>query len=257
MLAQDRRSKIKDHLLQAKSATVSDLASMFHVTPETIRRDFDVLEAEGFLEKVYGGAILRTHVNMNVDYQTLSNVMVENKQLIAKRACKFILPGDCIFIDSSSTATAIVDNLPDIDNIELNILTNSFNVVSKLLNYPNITTTVIGGILNCKNQGFFGPIAAKQFSEYHLDKAFISCRSINIEKGLSDANETEAEIHKITISQATKVYLIMDNTKLNRINFSKIAGWPIPNIEALITDEPLSYEWKEFLQSQQIKYVDQ
>lgn len=256
MIAVERRNKIKEILLETKSVSVSEIASLCNVTLETVRRDFEALEADGFLERVHGGAILRRRAKMNVDFNTLSTLLVENKQVIAHKAAEFIIPGDCIFVDHSSTALRLLDEIPNLDTIELNVLTNSLGVISKLINYPNITTTAVGGVINCRSHGLFGSVTTSFFSEYHLDKAFISCRSLHMEKGLCDANEQEADIHKAAIRNSTSVYLIMDHTKLDRTNFSRISNWPIPNLAALITDKPLSAAWREFLDSRMIPYYD-
>ena len=49
MMTAQRREKLKKYLLEYKSATVAEMARRFQVSGQTIRRDFEVLEMEGFL----------------------------------------------------------------------------------------------------------------------------------------------------------------------------------------------------------------
>ena len=58
MLAMDRRNLILDRVQQLSSVRVGDLAEEFGVTEETIRRDLEKLEEEGYVTRTYGGAVL-------------------------------------------------------------------------------------------------------------------------------------------------------------------------------------------------------
>ena len=54
MIAAVRKQKILDVVLEKKSATVVELARMFNVTNETIRRDLTDLEKQGKLKTIDG-----------------------------------------------------------------------------------------------------------------------------------------------------------------------------------------------------------
>jgi len=58
--AKDRIQAIKQMVANDKKVTVSNLSGIFQVTEETIRRDLEKLEDEGFLTRTYGGAVLNT-----------------------------------------------------------------------------------------------------------------------------------------------------------------------------------------------------
>ncbi|HBO0717580.1 TPA: helix-turn-helix domain-containing protein, partial [Escherichia coli] len=57
MAAKDRIQAIKQMVANDKKVTVSNLSGIFQVTEETIRRDLEKLEDEGFLTRTYGGAV--------------------------------------------------------------------------------------------------------------------------------------------------------------------------------------------------------
>ena len=67
MIGAVRRQKIAELVHEKKSASVSELASIFSVTGETIRRDLKALESEGTLKRSYGGAYVQTGVDNLVD----------------------------------------------------------------------------------------------------------------------------------------------------------------------------------------------
>ena len=49
MMTVQRREELKLYLLEYKTATVAAMAIKFSVSGQTIRRDFEALEQEGFL----------------------------------------------------------------------------------------------------------------------------------------------------------------------------------------------------------------
>ncbi len=72
MLSIERREKIKEILLTKKNVTVAEMAELFSVSTETIRRDFELLSNEGFLIKTYGGASLLFKKNITVSQKIKS-----------------------------------------------------------------------------------------------------------------------------------------------------------------------------------------
>ena len=57
MLAVQRRSKIVAELNSGGSVKVSALVAILGVSDMTVRRDLTVLQRQGMLEKVHGGAV--------------------------------------------------------------------------------------------------------------------------------------------------------------------------------------------------------
>lgn len=251
MLSIQRRDEIKVILLEKGSVTVSELVDHFNVSFQTIRRDFDVLEAEGFLSRAYGGAVLKQHVKADVDVEVLELLFLDNKQRITKKASEFIYSGDCIFLDYSTTVSQIIDFIKD---RKITVMTNSIRAINKLIDCRNIKLFTTGGEYDFDNYYFAGHFADKFVSNFHLDKAFLSCRAISMENGLTDRDEKEADIHRLMIENADSVYLLMDHTKFDNVAFVHTCGFE--KVTAVITDFLLSDTWKEFLTEKKIEYYE-
>jgi DeoR/GlpR family transcriptional regulator of sugar metabolism len=251
MLSIQRRNEIKSILWARRSVTVSELAEHFRVCKETIRRDFDVLGAEGFLTKAYGGAVLKKRVKSEADYEALSELFVDNKRRIAKKAAEFVYPGECVFLDSSTTVMQLVS---EIKERSLTVVTNSFKVLQELVGSSNIKLISVGGELNVKTYGFGGRLAEQYISNFHLDKAFLSCRALSMQKGLSDKEEDEAWMHRAIIENADSVYLLVDHNKFDKVTFMRICDFD--NITGVVTDFELPGEWKEFFKSKDIAFYE-
>lgn len=241
-LSLQRRNEIKKWLLEEKTLTVAALSNRFNVTYETIRRDLEILEKEGFLKKVYGGAALNERVQNKVDFSTLVELFSESKQLIAKKAAQFIRENDCIFLDSSTTAYHLAAEITDSN---LTVMSNSLKVLSKLSEYPSINVTGVGGTLDRINYSFLGASACAQLANFHLDKAFISCSALDMTYGLSDKYEEVGILHKTVMKNSNEVFLIVDHTKFNKVAFSIFENFE--KVKAIITDQKPSIAWCNFL----------
>lgn len=91
MAAKDRIQAIKQMVANDKKVTVSNLSSIFQVTEETIRRDLEKLEDEGFLTRTYGGAVLNSAVLAdNIHFYKRAKSFYEEKQIIARNTLPFI-----------------------------------------------------------------------------------------------------------------------------------------------------------------------
>ena len=101
MLAIERKNEILNKLRLEQRVLVSQLAAHYGVTEETIRRDLDKLEKEGYATKTYGGAIWGNSTKTDLSYTIRNKTNVEAKRTIAKLVCSQIVDGDHIMLDDS------------------------------------------------------------------------------------------------------------------------------------------------------------
>lgn len=227
-----------------------DLAERYQVSLETIRRDIREMELSGTAKKVYGGAVLANRVSSGPGFSYLSHIMVDTKRKMAEIAAQMIKASDCIYIDFSTTCGQMADIIGAFQ-IPVNVMTSSLDVMTKLEDRSNISLIAVGGEWDADNRAFMGSTTVRTIQMYHLDKAFISCRSISMLHGISDKSGVESELRKAIIDSANQVYLVVDHSKFDKIAFVKTAGFEM--ITAVITDKEPSAEWKEFLETRGIE----
>ena len=141
MLAIERKNEILQKLRAEQRVLVSELAAHYQVTEETIRRDLDKLEKEGYATKTYGGAILGNSTKTDLSHAIRSKTNVEFKNQIADLVCQMVDDGDHLMIDDSSTALFCAKKLRDKKN--LTIITNSVELVVELANVETISATIM------------------------------------------------------------------------------------------------------------------
>ncbi len=242
MLAVARRNQIRELLLEKKSITVVELSEAFGVTEETVRRDLQLLENEGFLSRTYGGAFITEGVLNEVDLKLRETAYLGSKEKIAAECASLVHHGDTVFLDASTTAAVVAKALR---SLRITVVTNSLMVVDQLKDMENIHLILIGGTYSPKSKAFNGGMTLKELRNYYVDKAFMSCRSVSMEHGITDSNEEIAQLRQLLLSASQQVFLIADRSKLGKTSFVHICDFE--EIDALISDYSFSEEWRSFL----------
>lgn len=243
MLSFQRREEIKHLLLQKNSVTVGEIAKRFNVSSETVRRDLAALCNEGFCTKTYGGASLVARSTSVTNSSIKKNLRLEEKQLIARIGADLIKPNDCIFLDHSTT---VAEMCQEIRNMHLTVVTNSMWVIRELGSLENINLVITGGKVSIDDQGIFGMETQNFLREHYFDKAFFSCKSLNLTKGVFDANAQIAAFRRILCEQSEQSFLMADHTKFGVPGF--VHSIDYQNLDALITDMKLDKKWKQKLE---------
>ena len=91
-----RRQAIADLIEKNERVDVNELASLFEVTIETVRRDLIALEESGLVGRVHGGAVLRAPGFLKVKAPSASErakLRIKEKIAIAETALSYIPQG--------------------------------------------------------------------------------------------------------------------------------------------------------------------
>ena len=89
MLIINRQQQILDILKRERSVSVPQLAKELFASEPTIRRDLAYLEKQGFLKRVYGGAVLGGAPDREIPYEVRTGEQEDAKAIIARRAAQF------------------------------------------------------------------------------------------------------------------------------------------------------------------------
>ncbi len=247
MLPIERKNQILEILKKNKSVSVSILSEKYNVTEETIRRDLEKLEQEGFVQKIYGGAILNQTIKSDLPFKIREQIQKEEKLIIAKKICEIIQDGDSLTLDSSSTSFVIAKKLKQ--KKKLTIITNSVEILLELSDCKNITVFSTGGLLRESSLSLVGKAADNMLKQFNVDKTIISCKGMDKIKGVTDSNELEAEVKQSMINCAAKSILAIDSSKFNQISFAKIADISAFNI---IASDKYEDTWLEYFKKNNI-----
>ncbi len=241
MFALERQKRITAILEAEGSVLVSKLSMELGVTEETIRRDLEKLEKQELLVRTHGGAVPIDESTYELSLETRKRTNVSIKEKLAKEAVKYVVPGDIIFLDASTTTFYMAKELKKMSNVT--VVTNSIRVVNELANLENLKVIAIGGIVS-NNQSFVGSLAETTVeTNYFANKMFFSSKGVDCEVGILESNEQECGIKMKMMDNCRAKYYLCDRSKIGRVGFVKLA--PLDKINYFITEAELDSIWKE------------
>ena len=228
---------------------VNELAEKYEVTEETIRRDLERLESEGYAKKTYGGAVRNDSMTSELPYTVRKQTNVEGKKYIGEIIGSLISDGDSLLLDTSTTALFTVKSIFSKHN--LTIVTNSVEILLDLPQGNDWNVVSTGGTYRSESMSFYGPAAEETVKKYYADYAIISCKGIDTEKGITDSREIYAMTKKAYMKSAKKVILAVDHTKFDKISFVRLGAFE--DIDAVVTDREPDESWKQFFMEKGIE----
>jgi len=232
MLASERHQQILALLEERGTLRTIDLAEGFQVTDETIRRDLQVLADNDHLARVHGGASSLNGRPKLQSFSERSNQNMDRKRAIANAAVEMIQPGRTYAFDSSTTAVAMVESLPD---LPYRVVSNAFAVIDSLIRMENVEVISTGGRYHPKTHTFVGGDSINTLRRHHIHTAFISCIGFDIERGASEGFEQQATFKERLVQYSEEVVLLIDSSKFNHRSEYYFAS--VERISRIITDK--------------------
>jgi DeoR family glycerol-3-phosphate regulon repressor len=227
----DRHQKIQQ-LVRAKGyVTIEQLAAQFDVTPQTIRRDINLLSRDGAIHRYHGGAGLPPSTE-NVAYTQRKILCLKEKEKIARMVAAHIPDHASLFINIGTTTEEIAKLL--CGHERLRVITNSLNVASILAGNEHFEIIVAGGLVRPRDGGIVGPLTIDFIQQFRVDFGIIGISGIDVDGTLLDFDYREVRAARAIIDNSRKVFLAADHTKFGRNAMVRLGS--IGEIDALFTD---------------------
>ena len=239
MLAIERRNAILEKLQAERRVVVSELSQIYKVSEETIRRDLEKLENDGFAIKSYGGAVINENANVDLPFNIRKKRNVISKQKIAEVISSRIKDGTSIMLDASSTAVYIAKALKERKNLTL--ITNSIEILIEMFDTPNVNVLSTGGAMREGSFALVGPQTDKMLNAYHVDMAIVSAKGFDLETGLTDTEELHANNKKTMLHAGREKVLAVDSSKFGKTAFTEIGT--LEDISMVVTDAKPDEVW--------------
>jgi DeoR/GlpR family transcriptional regulator of sugar metabolism len=237
VLARQRQTLILERVREQGGVRVTDLVRELGVSDMTVRRDLELLDERGLIEKVHGGAAAIDGSALFEPGFTAKSVLMEaEKGLIAASAASLVAPGTAIAISAGTTTFALARRLTDIPG--LTVLTNSVPVADVLYKdgRPDQTVILSGGV-RTPSDALVGPFAVEVIRSLHVDSVFMGTHGMDSRSGLTTPNILEAETNRALIEAGRRLIVLADHTKWGTIGISSVAR--LENADTVITDSGL------------------
>ncbi|MBB4918473.1 DeoR/GlpR family DNA-binding transcription regulator [Streptosporangium saharense] len=234
MLPAERHSRIGEALRASRVVSTEELARELGVSVETIRRDLVLLERQGRLTRVHGGATVASARSSGEEapFTERTGTAAEAKRHIGRAAAALVRPGQTIVIDVGTTAVEVARALPL--DFAGTVATCSLLVAAELSERPGVELLVSGGRLRSGDLALSNSLTQAFFADLNPDVAFLGSGGVDAGAGLTDYYLDEIAVRRTIHGNAARSYVLADSSKFGRIARHRVAG--IDEFAGLVTE---------------------
>lgn len=233
-LAPERQKRVLTLIREREAVRVDELCDLLSVSPATIRRDLEMLEETGSIQRVHGGAVAGGALLDEPFFDDKTEMASKEKRAIAKAAMKHIHEGDTVYVDGGSTLLELAKLLRE--RPDVTIVTNSLRAAAEL-SAMGPRLILLGGELRRRSQTVTGPLTRTLLESISLDVACMGTIGIS-EDSLTTTDPGEAYTKELVMSRSKRVLLLADSQKVGKVSFAT-AG-KVKDISTFITDHNVS-----------------
>ncbi|MET3368665.1 UNVERIFIED_CONTAM: DeoR/GlpR family transcriptional regulator of sugar metabolism [Jeotgalibacillus campisalis] len=236
----DRHRLIGELLRTREEATVDELVQATGASGATVRRDLEILAANGVLKRVHGGARSLLARGDNPGYGQRELEDREAKVRIASAVDQLIKDREHVWLDSGSTATEIARRL---STRALTVMPMSLHGVEALAsNKDGHAPELIlpGGRLTPGERSFRGPMTEANVRSLRFDTAVVTPCALNLKDGLLAHDLEDAAVKRAGLESATRVLVAASTSKWNANALALVAA--MDTVAVIVTDQEPSPE---------------
>ena len=201
------------------SATISGLADSLGVSIATVRRDLVMLDEEGLLKRVYGGAA--SVEDKDEPFADVAAVRADEKDAIARRCAELIKDGETVLLDIGTTAHRVARQLR---GRTLTVITSSLAVVEALQDEETIQLVLLGGVLRRDYRSLIGFLTEDNLRQVHADRLFLGTSGVRPDGQVMDTTVVEVPVKRAMIAASDHIVLVADVGKFPGTGMSRVCG---------------------------------
>ncbi len=228
MLTEERLQEILKLVEKKGSVSIQELMEELNISESTARRDLTMLDAQGRLLKVRGGAIVRDDV-YSAGEATMSQkqtLNLQEKRAIASYAASLLEPDDFVFLDAGSTTELMIEYMTE---KKVTFVTNAVSHAKKL-SEAGYSTYILGGEFKATTEAVVGDETIDSLQKYNFTKGFWGTNGVNTAIGFTTPDVKEAMVKKAAMKHCAKRYVVCDSSKFSQISCVKFADFANANI---------------------------
>jgi DeoR family transcriptional regulator, fructose operon transcriptional repressor len=253
MYAEERHEAIAGLVRDRGRVAVSDVATSFGVTTETVRRDLAILERAGLLRRVHGGAVSTSALSLAEPALADRDVAHAGQKDRIARAALELVPGTggSVLLDAGTTTGRLAALLPT--DRDLLVITHAVPLAARLAGVRGIALQVLGGAVRGSTQAAVGPDTVQALSDLRADVVFVGTNALRPGYGLSTPNSEEAAVKRALVRAGRQVVVLADSTKIGQENLVRFAA--MDAVDVVVTDDGIADDDLRSLQDDGVEVV--
>jgi DeoR/GlpR family transcriptional regulator of sugar metabolism len=227
----ERLRQIADATRAAGEVSVAGLASLTGASEMTIRRDLEVLAAQGVLARYRGGARSLLLRGAEPPFALRSSSDVAAKQRIARVVAELLADGESVVLDSGTTCLEVAKVLLD---RRLTVMPLSLHAVNALVGARSVTLLLPGGEPRPGELALTGPLTEASLAALRFDTVVIGCCGLTAENGMTGYDLADAAVKRAAMRSSRRVIAVTEAAKFTRTALAVVA--PASELDVVVTD---------------------
>jgi DeoR/GlpR family transcriptional regulator of sugar metabolism len=212
---------------------VHELAALFDVSAETIRRDLTELDAKGLVNRTYGGAL--RPIAFEPGLTEREKLMVSERERIAAEAVKQVQSNDILMIGGGATTLHFARRLAaDVDH--LTVITHAFSIAQEVATNATHKVLMLPGQYDGREGLIHGPDTIDALQRFHAHKALLGASGLT-QEGPNDATISAGMIYGAMMRRASETLILADNSKFDNPSLTVYGPWG-PRVTLVTDTEP-------------------
>lgn len=233
MLMDQRLALILEYVNAQGFQSIADLSQRFNVSPQTIRRDVNLLSERGLCRRSHGG-VWPVSTSKNIDYPARRLLDLEAKKRIAAEVARKVPEGASLFLGIGTTVEMCAAAL--VNRSGLRVMTNNLNAAHVLNHNESCEITVAGGRVRPTDFDVISAEAYGFYARFAVDIGIYSVGGINAEGDMLDFQEEEGRIRTDLTRHCSQRFLVLDHSKFGR--GATVRSGHITDADYVFTDQP-------------------
>lgn len=249
MKAAERQLRIRQRFESKDFLDLDILCRDLDASESSVRRDLDVLERQGVLKRVYGGAVPVQAPGATFEFAVEQERLSDEKSRIARVTAGLIEDGQTVILDGGSTVAAVAQELA---SRSLHVVTNSLPIAEALESKRNVELTLTGGYLDPRIRVMLGPLCEQMLGLIRADVVIMGIGSVS-DAGFSNNNTLVVGSEQKMIEIANKLIIVADHTKFGRSAMIPVAQLEVADV--VVSDTGLDPEYVSLLRSKGVEVL--
>lgn len=227
-----RHDRIRDYLSHCGSATTHQIAKHVGISPITIRRDLQLLQEQGVVDRFHGGARLAPpRPEAEENFSARQRRSASDKVRIGALAATLVRPGDSLVMNDGTTVMQVALAIRS-SGRECSVATNALNVALALSEGDKLSVNALGGLVRSVSYGTYSP-SEDFLSGMKFDLAILGAEALDVDEGVYLDNEFDIVTARRMIGRSARVAVVADASKWLRRGRRLMATWE--EVDVLVT----------------------
>lgn len=241
-----RHANILQLVNENKRIQVNELSDHLKVSGVTIRQDLTLLDEQGLLKRVHGGAMSLQSDDLDMRLE----LNFELKAALAAQAASLVRPNETVLIEGGSANALLATTLAKRGDVS--IITPSA-YIANLIRGECENIILLGGVYQSQSESMVGPLTKLCIENIHFSSAFLGIDGYHPDTGFTSRDMMRAEIASTIIAKNKRNIVLTDSSKFGQIFPSSIGR--TSDIAMLITDKDVSQNMLDAIQSKGVEVI--